>query len=522
MAFSNRSAARISIFSTISKLFALSTAMAAAVWMFAGCAAQTQLPIILQPPTLDSSTPQTQGLFTLVGIQARTFPVTTLGNPYSQESDGKLLIHVHDTTYPLHYKCLVTASNGDSYFLYPQQPPRPPRPGQAVIIDMSTPKPPPGLVTYYMNFIGPKAWRYLDIDFSDFSGNHARWRLNNIPHFHSLGLIPKTADEHVTVDGLTIDTAAIRSHVSGNAGIWFTQTRFTPPISSNISYAVTIKHRKTDPDRYTSTPITSYGKSPYPDEKYELWNEEVPMVAYGELSPDVDSYYARQVIGTVTKVQMLDEPVTFHDVKVLYTPTYAGGRQPCLYVDKPQSITTPSGITVSFLMLNPDEVENAKTLESFGTRMPLLPYAESIGGFPATRYPLMPYLPLSPLCMQYHKHVRIEYFMVPPTNHGEPGPIAPLSYYRFQQSMIKSDPHATVLKDLRVVVRQIVTVQDTPFSVTVPFHDDNSPRYIALAKKMEKRDGYGAYAPNYRDPWYVDSNYCFENSNKVKNISSGK
>jgi hypothetical protein len=376
-----------------------------------------------------------------------------------------------------------------------------------------------------MNFVGPNSWHYLDVDFSDFSGNHARWRLDNIPHFHSLGLTPKASDEHVSVNDVQIDTAAIRSHIAGHAGIWFTQTRFMAPEKSEFSYTITINHRETDPDRYTDTPDLYHRTFSSPAERYELWNElwngDLPVISYGEISPSVDSYRARQVTGVITKVKVLDEPITFHNIKVFYTTNGRSDPQPNLYVDKPQSVTTPSGLTVNFLMLTPEELENAKSLEDFGYHTPLLPDAGIGEPYSPPQHPLVTYLQSSPLCKQYHQPVTIQYLMIPLTKPGKAVPPPTETYESIKDSITKYSPHATILKDFRVVVRQIVTVQETPFSVTVPFRDDDSPKFVKAANNAVKRNGYGAYAPFNQDPWDTAPYYCFGDSPKHKKDTAG-
>jgi hypothetical protein len=178
-----------------------------------------------RPPTLDSSTPRTQGPFTLVDIARESYdgnvylhyPAPDGLQVFSRRADGDGMILLEIRGLPNRdflgksgyaserkYKLSITASNGDSY----EEPP-----GDDHFL------PTDDLIYSLPWLTGPSDWRYLDITVSDITGQRAHWRLDNLPHLIRQNLVAKESDRHVVVDGLSINTDVSRIFVGKDSGV---------------------------------------------------------------------------------------------------------------------------------------------------------------------------------------------------------------------------------------------------------------------------------------------------------------
>jgi|GEM_PF-3465476 hypothetical protein len=409
-------------------------------------------------PTIDGSTPRTQGPFSLVDIERTdydgainlaTSPRITipLNTKMSQESaclsdigDWDCLIRA-DGLPPvksLHVRAVaalpvhVTITRSDNK----EEP-------FAVDRDaLSHADFPAGVLPIRMSPVTPGC-RYVDIRITDSSGKSARWRVVDAPHYRPIALTPNAKDEHIVVDGAAIELAkSVKRHK--DMQVIETRLAFTPPPSKTYIYRLRLYPEDFNIEQYPLSkywPLTSAPK--LTGNMYEE-TEAIKGTEFNDdfLPIDLSQINAVRITGAVVTEMCRDESVTFHNLPNLLQAT---GR-----TSQP-SLTTPSGVVaklVSDRALNSTNLEfSSPATSSFfskGSKKQTVSYELLLNG----KAPAADYSPLSG-----------------PGDGSISNCIVPLP---------PSDTRGRPLKNFTVLIRHIIDIHESRFSVTVPLNQSKS------------------------------------------------
>jgi hypothetical protein len=449
-------------------------------------------------PTVDSSTPRTQGPFTLIDVEraksdgamhfATSPPVAVpmrWWNPQgiivpgcmSDADDWDFLVKVNGlplaqklelmpvSKLPVHVT--VETSNHDS------------EPFTLDYAALSRSNFPAGVLPFKVPPVSPSC-RYVAVQVTDKSGHRATWQVNNIPHYRLVAMTPNVKGEHVVVDGVTINTQATLAPDT-NMFALETKAAFETVPSSSHTYLISVNPLEYNVDLYPHlkpTLATLVDINTHGDYQWVPGHNNL-VVDLGYAPFDARQINACRMSGTIIRQACLDETVTFHNIFIFHNladppfdktnpssyPVLASSDDSWL---APQTVTTPSGVRVSFV---PNQGwPSDETGLIINQRAPIddIDFDQAID-------PSRNNQSLTSFSRRYGKNVEIIYKAVVDGRnlrnaYGLDRCMDRVHTGKYFRLSPKSPYVGYPVKECKFLIRQIIPVSETPFSVTVPVH----------------------------------------------------
>ncbi len=305
----------------------------------------------------------------------------------------------------------------------------------------------------------PETVRWADVTLDDHRGDRATWRVTHLPPMQHVLAPPVTAQVAFHQGAITAHAAAYRGpDPNGNLK--------TPVLVCDVTGTV-----KPSPHQWELGPMTltreweapgyvaPSGNVTYGTEtKNGVTRVEATDQAVYALQAQpylADTHWVR-LTARLQEFETYDETVVFHNLSVVKTPT--GNR--FLVSPRPQTVTTPSGVSVTLVDPRPDR--DAHNHNAADTAALMIQCSA----------PNLDALPHSPLWRRFKGGVALSCEVPKPyESSGSTGDGAQ-GTYMFRAA----GPLPKLIASFPVIVRQRVNLRAVPMTFTLPVRDKKPPR----------------------------------------------
>jgi len=304
----------------------------------------------------------------------------------------------------------------------------------------------------------PDTVRWADVTLDDHQGSHATWRITHLPPMQHVLAAPVTAQTTFHQGGAMARAAAYRGpDPDGNLK--------TPVLVCDVIGGV-----KPSPHQWTLGPMTLTREWEPPGYVAPSGNvtygtqtkggvtqiEATDQVVYAQQAQPylADTHWVR-LTARLQEFETYDETVVFHNLSVVKMPR--GNR--FLVGARPETVTTPSGISVTLVDPRPDRDANSYNAPDTAALMiHCSPTAAS--------------LPHSPLWQHFKGVVTLSCEVPKPYESYGTWGNGTETAYRFHVDK----PLPKLIANFPVIVRQRVNLRAVPMTFTLPVQDKKPPR----------------------------------------------
>ncbi len=315
----------------------------------------------------------------------------------------------------------------------------------------------------------PDTCRFVDFDASDQNGHIAHWRVTRLPRMRHAIAPPVKITDTVTKNGITMSVQAWhQAYTSGPVIIQTVMRPVLPGHSHQWDLVTTQREHEWEPFGYTgqqqeniSAGPSIQGRNGVFDNLSEHWLNGMSVNQGNDFYPH--STHFLRVTTKLRQYETYEEPVTFHNLAVAHE-----SNRYYLVLPKPQSATTPSGITVTL------PAQGKPRPYSFSDGLTIIMTVRPVIKPDSTAYTL----PSSPLTRTFGKPVQLSLDFPQPYSesigsfeqNGQPA-FHTLRLPTERNLPFKILPVPPVLKNFTIIVHQRVDLQTIPMTFIVPIAD---------------------------------------------------